>query len=109
MSSNLIAWSTIYGRIYSGSDVTSQSMVMQLNSSDTVNLYLVFTPLYSENNYQTALPGFLSFIYIWTKSCLDSYLFWIDIICTVQIVINFTSILLNEENVWKAQTSSVNN
>jgi hypothetical protein len=50
----------IIGGPFNGNDVTSQSVLLELNKGDEVTLHLPETfQVYSDSNYQTSLFGFL--------------------------------------------------
>ena len=86
---------------FSGTDVSSNSVILKLNASDIVKLYLTQGPIYSDINYQTSFLGFLyeptaGQAIAWTLSFpynLHSYLYG-------PTNVNFTEVLLNEGSAW---------
>ena len=96
-----VARTLIKGGYYNGSDVSSQTVIVRLNASDEVSLRLFNGPVYSDNNYQTSLTGFLyepkhNQKVAWTLTFPDqTYLYG-------PTVVNFTIIDLNEGNGWNS-------
>lgn len=87
---------------YDGIDVSSQTTILYLNAYDNISLYLgSYDPVYSDENYQTSLIGFLyepknGQKVAWTLTLPDStYLYG-------PTIVNYTVILLNEGNIWNS-------
>jgi hypothetical protein len=89
---------------YSGSDTTTQSLMLALNAGDVVYLNLgtydqsLILPIYSDNNYQTSFVGFLydpiSVQPIaWTLALRSTTI-------SGPTTVNFTDVVLNEGSVW---------
>ena len=53
------SWRFIYGGYFNGSDTSSQSILLPLNSGDIAKLFLASGSFYSNINYPTAFKGFL--------------------------------------------------
>ena len=96
----------IYGGLYAGYDVSSQSVILRLNEGDTVHLSLHYGPVYSDNNYQSSLTGFLyepkhGLPIAWMFTFPDFVTFY------GPVTLNFTVIDLDEGNVWNSSSASV--
>lgn len=51
--------SAVLGDRFNGSDVSSQAVLLKLSAGDVITLRLNEGPVYSDENYQTSLVGFL--------------------------------------------------
>ena len=92
---------TIWGSLYNGTDVSSQSLMLPLNEGDTVQLYIKTGITFSNVNYQTSFVGFL-YEPVNGQKIAWSLTFSLGINTTLigPTNVRFTTILLNEGEAW---------
>ena len=99
-----MARSFIYQKYFCGVDTSSHSLLLLLNAGDIAEVYLSSSgPIYSDENYQTSLTGFLyepihGHIVAWCLTVpfnVYTYIYG-------PTNINFTNILLDNGSNWKA-------
>ena len=98
----------IYEGWFNGVDTSSQSVLLPLVAGDVVKLYTTMAPVYSDENYQLSLTGFLyepvhGQNVAWTLTFPNN--------TNVEIfgpsVVNFTEVILNNGSVWDGQSAAV--
>ncbi len=96
--------SQIGNGFYNGSDTASHSILLQLNSGESISLIVSYTSVYSDANYQTSLLGFL-YEPIFVTKVAWSLAF--NGAAYGPTKIPFNSILLLEGITWNSATSQL--